>query len=143
MLIVFVNRLSYRHLILEHYWDMCYYVVGSDSVLSKVEKQIYLYVWYVFLSQGNPDGDWHHDMFEGQGARRNNPRLGSPTAPAGSSKLVVSNLDFGVSDADIKVTINLKHLVYCKKIYLNMLLFFLMTGTFYGIWTFETCLCAL
>lgn len=52
--------------------------------------------------QGNPEGEWQHDMYEG-GPRKNNPRLGSPTAAAGSSKLVVSNLDFGVSDADIKV----------------------------------------
>jgi len=53
-------------------------------------------------SKGNPDGDWQHDMYEG-GARRNNPRLVSPSAAAGGSgKLVVSNLDFGVSDSDIK-----------------------------------------
>lgn len=53
--------------------------------------------------KGNPDGDWSHDMYEG-GPRKTNPRLGAaPTAAGGSSKLVVSNLDFGVSDADIKV----------------------------------------
>lgn len=53
-------------------------------------------------AKGNPDGDWQHDMYDG-GPRKNNPRLGSPNAAAGgSSKLVVSNLDFGVSDADIK-----------------------------------------
>lgn len=53
-------------------------------------------------AKGNPDGDWSHDMYEG-GPRKTNPRLGAaPTAAGGSSKLVVSNLDFGVSDADIK-----------------------------------------
>lgn len=54
-------------------------------------------------AKGNPDGDWSHDMYEG-GPRKSNPRLGAVpnAAGGGSSKLVVSNLDFGVSDADIK-----------------------------------------
>lgn len=52
-------------------------------------------------SKGNPDGDWQHDMYEG-GARRNQQRLVSPTSSGGSAKLIVSNLDFGVSDSDIK-----------------------------------------
>ncbi|EFX83713.1 hypothetical protein DAPPUDRAFT_301602 [Daphnia pulex] len=54
-------------------------------------------------AKGNPDGDWSHDMYEG-GPRKSNPRLGAApnAAGGGSSKLVVSNLDFGVSDADIK-----------------------------------------
>lgn len=61
--------------------------------------------------QGNPEGDWQHDMFEGGAAggqrRTANPRLGGGAVQGGSSKLVVSNLDFGVSDADIKVRMNL------------------------------------
>lgn len=43
---------------------------------------------------------WQHDMFEGVGTRRSLGALGGTTA--GPSKLLVSNLDYGVSDADIK-----------------------------------------
>ena len=57
----------------------------------------------IVCSQGNPDGEWTHDMFDG-GARKNTQRSsGLVAATGGSGKLVVSNLDFGVSDADIKV----------------------------------------
>lgn len=53
-------------------------------------------------AKGNPEGAWTHDMYEG-GPRRSNPRPNTTTPVAGGSgKLVVSNLDFGVSDADIK-----------------------------------------
>ena len=48
---------------------------------------------------------WQHDMFDG-----NVPRRGFNTAGGGGlytgasdAKLLISNLDFGVSDADIKV----------------------------------------
>jgi len=55
-------------------------------------------------AKGNPEGDWSHDMYEGGAGAKRNPRVGgtSPAGPAASSKLVVSNLDFGVSDSDIK-----------------------------------------
>jgi len=48
-------------------------------------------------SRGNPDGQWDHDMFSGGG--RAASRGGITTG--GPGKLLVSNLDFGVSESDI------------------------------------------
>ncbi len=48
-------------------------------------------------SRGNPEGNWSHDMFDGRGAKR-----GGIITQGGPAKLVVSNLDFGVSDSDIQ-----------------------------------------
>merc|ERR1719323_2971463 len=45
-------------------------------------------------SRGNPEDDWSHDMFDG-------PRRGGVASSSGTTKLMVSNLDFGVSNNDI------------------------------------------
>jgi len=45
--------------------------------------------------RGNAEGNWSHDMF-GDG-----PRRGGVAVSSGPTKLVVSNLDFGVSNNDI------------------------------------------
>jgi len=45
--------------------------------------------------RGNADGSWNHDLFDG-------PRRGGVASPSsGPAKLVVSNLDFGVSNNDV------------------------------------------
>ena len=48
-------------------------------------------------ARGNPDGQWDHDMYSGggRGAARGGISTGGP------GKLLVSNLDFGVSESDI------------------------------------------
>ena len=44
---------------------------------------------------------WNHDMFQGSGG---GPRpLAAAVASSGPVKVNVSNLDYGVSDSDIKV----------------------------------------
>jgi len=45
--------------------------------------------------RGNAEGNWSHDMYDG-------PRRGGVAISSGPTKLVVSNLDFGVSNNDIQ-----------------------------------------
>jgi len=51
---------------------------------------------------GVPSGPWRHDMFSAGGASRNAPKplMGIPTG--GIHKLIISNLDYGVTDNDIR-----------------------------------------
>ncbi|XP_063221588.1 THO complex subunit 4 [Bacillus rossius redtenbacheri] len=54
-------------------------------------------------SRGDINSKWQHDMFDGASARKG--RLGSyglGAVSGGPAKLLVSNLDFGVSDSDIQ-----------------------------------------
>ncbi len=43
------------------------------------------------------------DMFEEHDGGRRGPSVGAETSAESSGKLLVSNLEFGVSDADIRV----------------------------------------
>jgi THO complex subunit 4 len=53
--------------------------------------------------RGNSDGSWSHDLYSGAGgAGGGGRRSGGMATSGGPSKLVVSNLDFGVSDSDIQ-----------------------------------------
>ena len=49
-------------------------------------------------NRGNPDGQWDHDMYSGGGGGMRSAGAGGVST---SGKLIVSNLDFGVSDSDI------------------------------------------
>ena len=49
----------------------------------------------------NPDGQWDHDMFEEDAGASLKPNTGIETG----TKLFISNLDFGVSNEDIKVAV--------------------------------------
>merc|ERR1719319_357705 len=47
-------------------------------------------------NRGNPDGQWDHDMYGNGGGGRV-----AALTTSGPGKLLVSNLDFGVSESDI------------------------------------------
>lgn len=51
-----------------------------------------------FIVQGDVNSAWKHDMFDGV-KKVGRGAIGN----AGTTKLLVSNLDFGVSDSDIQV----------------------------------------
>lgn len=66
-------------------------------------------VFYFFLSpqpRELPD-KWQHDMFEEHvgGRAGNSGGNGGGNGGGNSGKLLISNLDFGVSDSDIRVII--------------------------------------
>lgn len=59
------------------------------------------------LEQGAADGVWTHDKFQDGGRSRGGMRVTAASAGGGagaSTKITVSNLHYGVSDADIIVS---------------------------------------
>lgn len=68
-------------------------------------RNVYNFVFSFHPEQGAADGVWTHDKFQDGGARRGMRGAGAgSTGGAASSKITVSNLHFGVSDADIIVS---------------------------------------
>ncbi|KAJ8947002.1 hypothetical protein NQ318_019083 [Aromia moschata] len=53
-------------------------------------------------SRGDVNSAWKHDLFEGYGPRKVAAARAAVQASMGPTKLMVSNLDFGVSDSDIQ-----------------------------------------
>ncbi|KAF7288028.1 aly/REF export factor 2-like [Rhynchophorus ferrugineus] len=53
-------------------------------------------------TRGDVNGAWKHDLFEGYGPRKVAAARAAVQATMGPTKLMVSNLDFGVSDSDIQ-----------------------------------------
>lgn len=53
-------------------------------------------------SRGTPEGRWTHDRFSEGGIQRNFGLRSGSSSASDTSKLLISNLDFGVSDSDIK-----------------------------------------
>jgi len=56
----------------------------------------------MFGSGTGPVGRWMHDMYQGGGVSRSRPQPLMGSVPAGPVKLLVTNLDYKVSDSDIR-----------------------------------------
>ncbi|CAG9859959.1 unnamed protein product [Phyllotreta striolata] len=54
------------------------------------------------FTRGDVNSAWKHDLFEGYGPRKIAAARATVQATMGPTKLMVSNLDFGVSDSDIQ-----------------------------------------
>ncbi|CAH1154219.1 unnamed protein product [Phaedon cochleariae] len=54
------------------------------------------------FNRGDVNSAWKHDLFEGYGSRKLAAARATVQATMGPTKLMVSNLDFGVSDSDIQ-----------------------------------------
>merc|ERR1712037_932489 len=53
------------------------------------------------FKRGNPDGQWDHDMYGNSGFSNGGGGRVAGITTSGPGKLLVSNLDFGVSESDI------------------------------------------
>ena len=53
-------------------------------------------------TRGDVNSAWKHDLFEGYGTRKLTAARAAVQSAMGPTKLMVSNLDFGVSDSDIQ-----------------------------------------
>ncbi|KAI4462331.1 rna and export factor binding protein [Holotrichia oblita] len=53
-------------------------------------------------TRGDVNSAWKHDLFEGYGPRKVAAARAALQSNIGPAKLLVSNLDFGVSDSDIQ-----------------------------------------
>ena len=72
---------------------MCYFKKLLDLTIF---FNVFFFLFYRSpYVRGNSEGSWNHDLFDG-------PRRGGVASPSsGPAKLVVSNLDFGVSNNDV------------------------------------------
>ena len=73
-------------------------------ILSLLPSFIILFYYEFALAlQGDVNSRWQHDMFAG--GRQLSSGRGGVVTGGGPTKLLVSNLDYGVSDSDIKVRV--------------------------------------
>ena len=63
-----------------------------------------------------PGGKWQHDMFQGSGG------VTTRTGGGQGAKLLISNLDYGVSDSDIRVSVcsAYGHTSVCVCVYMHV-----------------------
>lgn len=118
--------------------------IPCESYAEDVESKIAIVPFYWCHSQPRELPDkWQHDMFEEHaGGYRGQSAAPESGSVESNGKLLVSNLDFGVSDSDIKVSW-WALVIVISTLWTQLMFLLIFPGAVCWIWAIEESICTL